>query len=202
MMDEPLFGETSMSKANFYVWEFEPEARYNTPPARFLNARELHPFEFKLGQKIDGAVPVARFAELTSRHLRDYHFAQHGWPLFSKRLRDALVELNVRNVQYFPARIVSKRGAVLSADYASANVVGTAKCFDWTKSAYDATHRELGLVSHIDKLVLRPAALRGKKLVRMAENPTVLLVAGAIGESLLRAGLTGIRLTELQNFTV
>lgn len=188
----------------YFVWEFEPLAVYHRPPPKLANPKDFDrdEIEFLRGESIAVPVPTARFLVDPKQELRDYLFNSPGWPLCSAKLREALARADVTNVQYFPAEIVGKTGKIVSSDYSLANFLGRVKGLDWDKSVYDDTYRADGLAIHIDKLVLDPAHLRGRKLVRMEENSSVLLVAQSVRAQIESSGITGVRFTDIDKFDV
>ena len=188
----------------YFVLEFEPLVVYHRPPPKLVNHKDLDrdEIEFQRGEPIAVPVPIARFLADPKQELKDYLFNFPGWQLCSGKLRDALARAEVTNVQYFPAEIITKAGKSVSSDYSIANFLGRVKCLDWDKSSYDDTHRADGLVVHIDKLVLDPTHLQGRKLVRMEENSSVLLVSHGVRRHLEAAGVTGVRFTEAEKFQV
>lgn len=186
----------------YFVWEFEPLVVYRRPPPKLANPRDFYDIEFLRGEPIAMAVPSARFLVDPKQELRDYLFNFPGWPLCSGKLRDALAQAEVTNVQYFPVEIVTTAGKGVSSDYSVANFLGRVTCLDWDKSAYDDTAREDGHATHIDKLVLDATHLQGRKLVRMEENSSVLLVSHGVRGQLEAAGITGVRFTATEKFQV
>lgn len=193
-----------MPDERYFVWEFEPLAVYRQPPPKLANPKDFFrdEIEFKRGEPIDVPVPTARFVADPKQKLMDYLFNLPGWPLCSRKLRDALARAEVTNVQYFPVEIVTKTGKRVSPDYSVANFLGRVKCLDWDKSVYDDTDRADGLATHIDKLVLKPAKLKRRNLVRMEENASVLLVSHRVRVQLEADGITGVRFTDTDKFEV
>lgn len=188
----------------YSVWEFEPLPVYHQPPPKLANPKDFDrdEIEFKRGDRIDVEVPVARFVADPKQKLDDYLFNLPAWPLCSGKLRQALQEAGVQNVQYFPAHVVTKDGKALSSDYRVANFLGRVKCLDWDRSVVDPTYRADGLAIHIDKLVLDTRAIKGQKLFRMEENSTVLLVAQSLRAQIESLGITGVRFTDPSDFQV
>lgn len=192
------------AKDRYFVWEVEGLAVYHRPPPKLANPKDFDrdEIEFKRGEPIAVPVPTARFVVDPKQELTDYLLNLPGWPLCSGKLRDALARAEVTNVQYFPVEIVTRAGKSVSSDFSVANFLGRVKCLDWDQSVYDDTYRADGLVIHIDKLVLDPTNLQERKLVRMEENSSVLLVSHGVRRHLEAAGVTGVRFTEAEKFQV
>lgn len=188
----------------YWVWEFEPLAVYHQPPPKLANPDDFDrdEIEFKRGDRIEVEVPVARFVADPKQKLNDYLFNVPAWPLCSGKLRHALEQAGVQNVQYFPVDVVAKDGKTLGRDYNVANFLARVKCLDWESSVVDPTYRADGLAIHIDKLVLDTDAIQGRKVLRMEENSTVLLVAQSVRDLIESLGITGVRFTDPADFQV
>lgn len=206
LINHPETGsKMNTEKRPFYVWEFgEFRVRRWLPPElkdpkRLLDRQDI---QFKRGEFISAKVPLVEFVADSREKFADYQFNLAGLPLFSPKLRDILQNIGIDNIQYFEARILRKTGKLVQDDYMVANVTGTVKCFDWERSEYDDTDRADGIVTHMDKLVLDLGSVGNRRLFRMTENASILLVAASVKERLETEHVTGIRFTPPEEFEV
>jgi hypothetical protein len=185
----------------FFVWDCDPGNSNTREPLRVRNIRSFDEFEFKNGVRHARTPPCMELEIASKRVLTDYLFNVLGYPLFSPRLRAALMEAGIEDIEYSPARLVTQRGRLVRDDYMVGNVLGLVTCFDWERSRYDPTYRPYGLADRIEKLVLDMGALAGHRLCRMQENPGVLLVAGSLRVQLLDEGMTGIVFIPIDDYS-
>lgn len=189
----------------FYVLEFgEFQVRRWLPPSlkdpgKLLDREDI---DFIAGETIRAKVPLIQLVADSREKFADYQFTLPGLPLFSSKLRNVLEEIGIHNIQYFDTQFLLKNGKLIRDDYKIANVIGVAKCFDWERSKYDDSKRAYGIVTHIDELVLDLSLVGDRRLFRMAENASILLVADSVKECLEEEKVTGIRFTPPEEFEV
>ncbi len=186
----------------YSVWEFAALDLHGNPPPKIASLKGIEEESFQSGQPIERRLPVVDFVVSPRLPLPDYLMNIPGFPLFSPKLRQALTEIDIDNIQFFDTRLITKTAKVLREDFQIGNVVGTVSCFDWERSEYDDSYRAQGAVIHIDKLVLDPERIQGQRLFRMEEARNILLVAGSVRGHLQSRGITGIQFVDLAGFRI
>ena len=187
---------------NYYVWEFSDLDLDNQAPPKIENSKLIEEIGFKFGESIQVNIPTINFVVSPKKILEDYQFNITGIPLFSSKLRQALLEIGIDYIEYFKANLITKKGRIISDDYKIANIVCNVECFDWNNSKYDDSYQEYGLVSHVDYLVIDKSKIQGELLFRMEEAPRILLVGEELKKHLESKKITGIRFTPLNEYKV
>ena len=187
---------------DYYVWRFSDIDIDNKAPAKIENSKLIKGISFKSGQSIQVDIPTINFVVSLKKILEDYQFNIPGIPLFSSKLRQALLEIGIDYIEYFKANLITKKGRIISDDYNIANIACNIECFDWNNSKYDDTYKDDGVVIHVDYLVIDKSKIQGKLLFRIAESPSILLVGEELKKHLESKKITGIRFTALNEYKV
>ncbi|MCB9762118.1 MAG: hypothetical protein H6741_13215 [Alphaproteobacteria bacterium] len=121
--------------------------------------------------------------------LLDWYEPDKGHSLFSGRMREVLAGAGVDNVQYFPAR-VSSAVSGLSLDHQVANIIGCVDLLDLERS--DLVVDEDDFVEEIFGMVFDEARAEGRRLFRLGEFESLVIVRSDVRDAIERAGLTGM----------
>ncbi|UCC71419.1 MAG: hypothetical protein JSV86_13615 [Gemmatimonadota bacterium] len=143
---------------------------------------DLGLFEFELRVDEQASDPLA-FPPL------DLHDPAGGQPLFSRRLIEALREIGVSNIDYYPARVIYEpTGAEL--DYEVANVIGMVSGLDLDKSNVQVD--DAGFVERVRRMVFDESQFEGQDLVRLREKKNLIVISRRVKERIEEKALTGI----------
>lgn len=94
--------------------------------------------------------------------------------LFHRSLREALAELNVDNIQYFPVVLRNQETGRTASAYSVANIIGLLDCMD--KGASKIAMWSSGMGFDIESLVIDADKTHGAKIFRIADKPTLIIV--------------------------
>jgi hypothetical protein len=121
-------------------------------------------------------------------------------PLLSRRLRDALLEAGVDNVDWYETRIVDEPDETLARRYLAANVIGLVAAADPAKTR---SERSLGRpgADEIDAFVPDPAKIRGLRFFRLAEHRATLVVDATVKAAIERRGIDTLDLIPLEGWS-
>jgi hypothetical protein len=133
----------------------------------------------------------------------DYPANDQGWPIMSRRMRDALagagafehravpvVMLDQAAAQKFDATGNPRPGVALHG-FSAIHLLRYSDAFDWERSEYEPHRRIAGRISLARRLVLKDVPL--PPLFRLAALPNLLLVSTAGRDALVGAGIRGLR---------
>jgi hypothetical protein len=154
-------------------------------------------------------VPQRLYFAANLRTIRslDYPANDQGWPIMSRRMREALTSAGE-----FPHRAVpvvmldhaagqkfdvagNPRPGVALHGFSAMHLTRYVDAFDWQRSEYEPHRRIEGRVLTAHRLVLKDMPL--PPLFRLSALPTMLLVSGAGRDALLAAGVKGLRFKSL-----
>ena len=109
--------------------------------------------------------------------------------IISDRMRNALTDFGVDNIQYFQARLTVEEVGRVFDEYWLANVVGLVSCLDQAGSKSKKLRGGKGIPR---KFRIDENATHGLHLFRLAENRTLIAIAEKVRAHLEKAGLHGI----------
>lgn len=127
--------------------------------------------------------------------LPDWYFAGVA-PVVSSRLLSTLVTLGVDNVEAYPVTVENDDGPVATGFYAL-NVVGRVACVDLDASGYTTYE---GSLFKLETMRLAKGLAPDAMLFRPHEWTLVILVRDELAEALRQSGLTGMRLTPVNDW--
>lgn len=108
-------------------------------------------------------------------------FTDDGVSLMTPRLRTALENAGVANIDYYAAEVTDDDGR--KHPYFAFNIIGKISATDKAQSKIDKS------IPWIHKLVLDEAAIRQFPLFRLAESPGVILIRSDVRTRLEEAGI-------------
>lgn len=118
------------------------------------------------------------------------HFMSSDAVIASKKFTDLLHKIGVNNFQQFPVTLINPETGKKRDGYYLFNVIGLVRAADLDKSAYDLLMQ--GDVEGVDvplvafnEITLDHTKLRGLRMFRMAEDPTVLIIDENIKTALI-----------------
>lgn len=117
----------------------------------------------------------------------------NGGLLFSPRLRQVLENISLDNIQYFPVRVQNTVDGTQIENHYVANIIGRLACLDWEESVLFTDPEDDTVVEFIEKLAIDEDKLRGFDLVRMHEEPEVIVASDRVKDACEQAGITGVR---------
>lgn len=112
-------------------------------------------------------------------------------PLCSERMRSALEQAGVDNIDYYEAFVLN-RTAGESRHYYAANIIGLVKMVDYENSVLDYDEDDEDEIDFIKHLVLDSSRAQGGFLFRLAEFQLLIVVEEHVRNYLEQRGLEGI----------
>ncbi|MDF1877597.1 hypothetical protein JHD47_07170 [Sulfurimonas sp. SAG-AH-194-L11] len=112
-----------------------------------------------------------------------------GVPLFSHKMKSALDELGVSNIEYYPVHIIDEDSKDILAEYYLAIVTDIISCIDLDKSVLkeDALGK-----AFISKFCIDEKKTRGLNLFRFHNIPGLMIINEELQEKLSRIDFEGI----------
>lgn len=95
--------------------------------------------------------------DMPAGYFPDFAVSDSDCPVVSKRFRDFFDQQQVKNAEYFPVRVIEKKGNTLESGFIAVNMVGLVNCIDLKVSDIDADREggEIISIDFINKLRLR-----------------------------------------------
>jgi hypothetical protein len=117
--------------------------------------------------------------------------------LFHDVLRDELTRLGVDNIQYFPVELEDSDGYV-EEGYSLINVVGLIEAVDQGASVVEPTPGgERGLLKSFK---IDPDKVKGQRLFRLVEAPTLIIIDEALHKKLLEFNPPGVMMLPTERY--
>lgn len=117
----------------------------------------------------------------------------NGGLLFSPLLRQVLDSIQLDNVQYLPVRVQNLVDGTQINDYLVANIIGRVACLDWESSTLVIDPEDDPEIEYIEELAIEEEKLLGFDLVRMHEEPEVIIASNRVKVACEKARITGVR---------
>ncbi len=118
-------------------------------------------------------------------------------PVVSTRFLAALGALGVDNHETYEATIEDLDGEVPASEHRVLNVIGRVASVDLERSRYSSLE---GVLFKLETMRLRAGFDRDVLMFRPDEWPLVILVRDEVAEGLRRAGLSGLRVTPVEQW--
>ncbi len=160
---------------------------------------ELDPVEWIQGKKLpDILTPVTLDLSPASGSFRT-DILLSFFPVFSSRLKEALNEVGVDNIDYYECRLRHPASGMMDEVYWLANVLGRIKCVDLARSSY--TPRPSGRGGTLKQFVVDETATHGLKLFRLYEQSPLIVISEPVKQHLEASGLAGLYLPSTEKYT-
>jgi hypothetical protein len=117
-------------------------------------------------------------------------FMERPFVVVSERMRAALEQAGVDNIQYFKAQLQRERSTQVEQGYWLANIIGKLACVDPLASKLDSV--EGAALPDLPSFVIDPARTCGFGLFRLAEDPRMIIAGPHVQVALQAAKLRGV----------
>ena len=127
----------------------------------------------------------------------------HNVPVFSSRLRAALMEASITGIQYLPVDIIDSRGRRYEG-FSIANILNKREALDidnaeFTRAGPDHYRQDkIGQILSIERAVLRRAPLQDVDIIRLQEYEQSIFVSERFKEIFEKNKYTGHRFREVE----
>lgn len=130
-----------------------------------------------------------------ARKLEDFQPNTLGALIVSRRVRELLDGLGVKNAEYLPVAVKDHQDQVVAPDYAILNLVGAEPAIDLEASAVEMGSVDKEQLSSIERLVLDHGAISpDAKIFRCTARRRLFMIRDDVKAAFEEAGLTGYRL--------
>ncbi len=136
---------------------------------------------------------------LPNKKITDFSVTDLGAPIISEKLKNLFDGLKL-DLQYFPASIIKKDGALPSEGYYAVNIPGLVNCIDFNASDLDVEEEDGEIVDIID---VRTIVMKDKsygEIYRLYMFERVIVIEGYIAEKLQTLGISGMKLIKPENW--
>lgn len=103
-------------------------------------------------------------------------FFKAGGPLMHERMVEALRRAGVDNIDVYDALLVDPEDGSEWTEFKAVNILGVVAASDPARTTFDPTNPARVINAQIEKLVLRPEAMHGFLIFRLAEQLSTILV--------------------------
>jgi hypothetical protein len=148
--------------------------------------------------------PILRLNMPNSGFSADYFFLD-GFEFCSRRFRDALAQPE-HAVQFVPVELISGGPEIVAQDYQLFRVMAHQPALDLDRSDCEIeefttrrTREQIKILRNVKQYALRDDLHPQTEIFRADENPSIILVADAVAERVLRAGCTGMEFAHPNN---
>jgi hypothetical protein len=117
-------------------------------------------------------------------------------PLMSSRLKEALTNAGVDNVDFYPAEIADLKSGTVIKDFVAFNIVGKISAADLAKTQFSPGSDARMISADIDSLSVDEARGGGALLFRLAESVNAIVVHERVQKSVESAGIDGVAFVE------
>lgn len=138
------------------------------------------------------------------RQLVDFMEQYIGAPVVSARIRDVLLTLKARKLEFLPVSICDHAGSALSNDYFILNSLDLQDAIDMEKSevTMNPMEEEEERIYHVHELALTTDTIDPEALVFRPRNcPKLVLVNDTVKQALVAAGVTGLELQPAEGWS-
>lgn len=152
---------------------------------------------FDKGVRIKGQLPVFDFIQDKDCQgvLTDYLWTALRGLTVSERFKKTLDAAGVDNVDYYPVRVVNEVTGEVRSDYYVANVVGLIDCLDREKSGIISDPDVPGLITDIERIILKEDKAKGTLFFRLKNVSGVVIAHPRVKDAVTKAKLTGVKFT-------
>ncbi len=176
----------------------EYEVRIDGLPP-LLESKDMN---FGIGLLVSEELPVIDFSfplDPEERMTDNIVSATRVGLLINKKIKDVFNKLAIKNIQFFPARLIDTNTNKIFEEYCFANIVGKFSCVDFEESELELY--DDGDIQFIDKLVLNLSDdIDYGHIFRLAEFLPIVVISDELKQALEESGATGFKLYAPEDF--
>lgn len=134
---------------------------------------------------------------LPSKSMTDFALSDAGCIVVSEKLKNALDENQIDNIDYYPATVVLPKEDSTQSGYYAANIKGLVDAIDLDKSEYRAIERKgRTAIVRMEKLVLKDVEASHSSIYRLKMFRSPIIVEGKLCSYLSENSFSGIKLVD------
>ena len=180
---------------NYYL--LEPDCRIPDICAVGNVPDSVDPLEWMRGKRMASPGPLRLPLSSASGELRA-DLIGTLLTLFSDNLKVAMTSFGIDNVDYFPVELVSPGANETESGYWLANVIGLIACVDLTRSVIEP--RPSGGKGSLRSFYVDPIPVSGRRIFRLAEDPTLIVMDEDLRTFLRTQNLGGVRMRHTKSY--
>jgi hypothetical protein len=121
-------------------------------------------------------------------------------PLMSARLRQAMLDAGVHNIDFYPAEISDRRSGNVITDYFAFNIVGKIAAADLATTVFAPENEARMISADIDALGIDQAKGGGALVFRLAESVNAIVVHEQVQRQIDSANIDGVAFADPQEW--
>lgn len=135
---------------------------------------------------------------LPSGAMMDFALSDTGCIVVSERLKTALDDQHIDNIDYYPSTIIERDGDTPKTGYFAANILGLVDTIDLDKSEYRGKKRdgELRAITRIEKLVLKETETSHSSIYRVYMFRRLIVIEEKLCAFFTKNAVPGVRLVD------
>lgn len=169
----------------------------NLPP--YLESNDIH---FDQGNLLSIQPPVIDYPftlHPEERMTDNIVAATQAGLVINKKIKDVFDALEIRNIQYFPGKLIESNSGKADERYCFANIVGKFACVNHEESELE--YYSDGSIQFIDKLVLKLDDNNDYgHIFRLAEFLPLVVISDELKAALEAAEVTGFKIYDPEDF--
>jgi len=118
--------------------------------------------------------------------------------LFSDDLKGALTQFGIDNIDYFPVELQHPLTHEVWRGYWLANIIGLVACLDVSRSVI--LPRPSGARGHLRSFYVDPDRAGDRRIFRLAEDPTLIILREDVRRHLQSLPLGGVRMRHTKSY--
>ncbi|OLD92126.1 MAG: hypothetical protein AUG84_02135 [Chloroflexi bacterium 13_1_20CM_4_66_7] len=118
--------------------------------------------------------------------------------LYSDKLKHALTDFGVDNVDYFPVELEHPETRRIEVGYWLANVIGLVNCVDLANSTFQQRSSGTGII--LESFTIDDTRAPHQPIFRLDEKATLVVINEHLKAHLDAAGLAGVRFTRTEEY--
>ena len=136
---------------------------------------------------------------LNNREKRmDYISGIHSFPIISGKFKLVLEEFK-EYLEFHPIKLSCLNSPLVYEDYFFLNILENVACFDWDNSEYEVLPTSK-MPTEVNRLGVKESKLKDRKLARISEIQSLILVEEGLKNIIEDAELTGITFQEIEDY--
>jgi hypothetical protein len=121
--------------------------------------------------------------------------------LVSARLRQAMVDFGVQDIEYLPVRIINHKNRLASDSHVIARATHLVDAIDRGQSVFEPHPFLKGRLDAVEKLVIDAARVpTHKSMFRLVDYPEIIVVTARLAAALNAVGMTGLKWLPLHEY--
>lgn len=148
----------------------------------------------------DPPLVVIKSDEDKPTRLTDLLLTRFNMLIFSPKLVQAFEDLGIKNIDYYPVKIINHETGNIDESYKAAYIIGRIACLDMANSRYrysaDGSQTLMSLKKFrlLEEKIKSNSVIEGPPFIfRLDEFPAITIVEQSVKDRIEKEGITGVR---------